>query len=347
MTASAGDVIAVGGVFERRPPLNLAPEDRPLFEGAYRYDCPDATIERLEDVTVSARGDLFQGLRVLPASFPSAYHFATRKRGRYLQRALDSAFRAKKRVKGDRLWITDQWSANYFHWFCDCLPRLEASLAVLDHPTVMLPHKLGRLNFVLESLGAFEIGGVDVMPTRPSVARVEGLWLPSATAGTGNFNTPLIRRVSERLHRHFGCDARTNAGGARVYISRAKATRRRVLGEEGIADVLSRHGVERYFFEDLPFARQVCLSADAGLLVSLHGAGLANMLFMAPGSTILEIRQRGDARNNCYFSLANALGHRYVYMLAEPATENQDPATGDVHVDPTALDLAIRAAKTR
>jgi len=67
-------------------------------------------------------------------------------------------------------------------------------------------------------------------------------------------------------------------------------------------------------FEDLTWEEQVKLSFNTKLMISIHGAGLTNMLFMHPNSDIVEIRRKGDYHNNCYYSLASALSHNYYYM---------------------------------
>ena len=37
---------------------------------------------------------------------------------------------------------------------------------------------------------------------------------------------------------------------------------------------------------------------------------------------VFEVRRSKDTRNNCYFSLANSLDHKYYYMLADSETED-------------------------
>jgi capsular polysaccharide biosynthesis protein len=55
---------------------------------------------------------------------------------------------------------------------------------------------------------------------------------------------------------------------------------------------------------------QAQLFSDADVLVSLHGAGLANMLFMRPGSFIVEIMP-GEYDKPTYRELSRNLGHDY------------------------------------
>src|SRR5688500_19312228 len=53
----------------------------------------------------------------------------------------------------------------------------------------------------------------------------------------------------------------------------------------------------------LSFEEQVKLLSRARYVVSNHGAGLTNMLFMRDDTKVLELRHRSDYINNCYFIL--------------------------------------------
>ena len=94
--------------------------------------------------------------------------------------------------------------------------------------------------------------------------------------------------------------------------------------------MLKQFGLESYCLEDISFLDQIRLLAQAKLLISNHGAGLTNMLFMPAGSRVIEFRKENDCINNCYFSLANALGLDYLYLLTKPL---KDDHNSDVMID--------------
>jgi capsular polysaccharide biosynthesis protein len=89
--------------------------------------------------------------------------------------------------------------------------------------------------------------------------------------------------------------------------------------------------------ENHSFAEQVRIASRARYLVSNHGAGLTNILFMSPDTNVLELRHVTDRVNNCYFTLASALNLNYFYQSCEPADRDEDPHTGDLKVDSRAL----------
>jgi hypothetical protein len=66
------------------------------------------------------------------------------------------------------------------------------------------------------------------------------------------------------------------------------------------------------------------------------------MLFMQPGTNVLEFKLASDYNNLCYFSLASALGLRYYYQICLPTSENTNPITGNYIVDADQLERNIR-----
>ena len=113
---------------------------------------------------------------------------------------------------------------------------------------------------------------------------------------------------------------------------------RKIVNENECVELLRSYGFRILILEDYEFYEQVRLCLAAKHMVSNHGAGLTNMLFMRAGSSVLELRKKNDFSNNCYFSLASALDHRYFYQLCDSPNERQDPQRADLIVDCRALE---------
>ena len=112
-----------------------------------------------------------------------------------------------------------------------------------------------------------------------------------------------------------------------VWLSRGKFnSRRAIFDERQVFDQVTRviasektlglswstefMDVTRVSFKNGTLSSQGQMFSDADVLVSLHGAGLANMLFMRPGSLIVEIMP-GDYDKPTYRELSRNLGHDY------------------------------------
>jgi len=78
---------------------------------------------------------------------------------------------------------------------------------------------------------------------------------------------------------------------------------------------------------------------ESKISVSLHGAALTNMLFLAPNTKVLELRNRDDATAQCYFNLAAALGLPYYYTLNNG--DSSETIITDFTIDVDALRTAL------
>jgi capsular polysaccharide biosynthesis protein len=237
------------------------------------------------------------------------------------------------------LWVTDYWSRGYFHWLTDALPRLFVMRDRLDQLTLMLPGAFETLDFVSAALAAFGVRSVGFIK-QDEVLECRSLLMPTHTAPSGQFREETIRGVRDVLLSAFG-NSDGQATAERVYISRRAAGKRRIANEEQIIPILTSKGFQIVCAEDLTFEQQVRLASQTRYLVSNHGAGLANMLFMPAQGKILELRHRADYINNCYFVLSSALGLNYFYQLCDAQNPYADPHTADLIVEPKELENSL------
>ncbi len=300
---------------------------------------PAARLLELRAVRLSPDGLLFRAGRVLPESFAFGYLFeAWRSRRRRVAKflALNYGVRRSRNLDEDAVWITDDWSHGYFHWLADALPRLFLIKDRLEAWTLVLPHRYRTLPFVEPSLHAFGARRVRYLEAG-EVLRCRRLFLPTHVAPSGLHHAETVRGVRQILLRAFGNGSGEGAG-ERLYISRQSARRRRIVNEDEVLRLLRRFGFQVMQAENCSFPEQVRRAGQASCLVSNHGAGLTNMLFIAPGRSVLELRHAADAVNNCYFTLASPLALNYFYQACEPAARDRDPHTADLLVDTRRLE---------
>lgn len=337
----------------RRPePLNLCEEDRWLFANAAEMTLPSRELTTLSDVEVFGRGPLRQAGEYLPTSFVSPEHLVEWKRRRnHWRSAAERLVQRAKPFDSPALWITDNWSCGYYHWFGDALPRLEAFLdeLPLSELTLLLPYKFGRAAYFRDSLQPFGLKEVRVL-NRFERLRCRELFMPSHVAPTGNFDELVMRSMRHRFVSACAhpadapsADVQSTDSPERIYISRRLAPSRRVANEDELTPVLEKHGVVTITAEKLSWREQVQLIGAAKVLVSSHGAGLTNMLGMKSGTQVMEIRAERDDKNNCYFTLAAAMQMHYYYLLAAREQPDAVVHATDLVVDPEQLDEALSA----
>lgn len=323
-------------VSRRKLPVNFNQDDLGLFSDELERVIPQTRLLKRYNVGVSAEGILFQRGKMLPESFAFPANRESWKRRSVLKFFVNNyLFRRRKRFERESIWVIDDWSPGYFHWLADVLPRLFTIRERLKDLILLLPHKYKELEFVQASLEPFIIGGVEYIDAS-EVLFCRKLMVPTQTAPSGHYNDELIREVRNLLVGFYASELREMPGD-RVYISRSLAPKRRIGNEEEVIEALREFNFRIIRAEDHSFREQVRIASQARYLVSNHGAGLTNMLFMGPSTNVLELRYANDNVSNCYFTLASALDLNYFYQSCEPANRSEDPHTADLKVDAGAL----------
>ncbi len=323
-------------VSTRALPRNLRPEDEPLFRHEYEMDIPASVLLKLNDVTILPFGWFFDGWRIDPEGCVNRTIPRRKVHARAMADRLLGIFQGHEH-RDAGLWVTDHRARAYFHWMTEALPRLHVAQRHGVEGRLLLPAHYARLPFVTETLTAFGVEKPIYLP--PDKVTVVGrLNLATTTAPSGSFSDALFRDVGQRLKAHF---AAGKCPSRRIYISRRLATRRRIRNEDQLLPILSRFGFETVVMEKLGMAEQIAVCSEAAILVSNHGAGLTNMMFMAPGGKVMEIRKQADDHSNTFFSEASAMGLDYFYLLAPPANPLRSAHTADLMVDPARFATAL------
>lgn len=325
----------------RKLPVNFRQDDLWLFGHELEREIPPAKLMEMENVWVSADGFLFKKGRILPESFAFPANLKNWKKKSILKfLATNYLLKKRRKFKPDAVWIVDDWSHGYFHWLADALPRLLIVKDRLIDSVLLLPQRYEKLAFVRSSLASFGVRNVKFI-NQEEVLLCRKLIVPTHTAPSGHYNEELIGQVRDLLVNSVGEAPELNPS-PRVYISRGKALIRRIKNEEEVIEVLRDFDFKIVHFEDHSFEQQVKIAAQSRHLVSNHGAGLTNMLFMPSGSNVLELRNRTDRINNCYYTLASALNLNYFYQTCEAEDPDEDPHSANLLVDTQALRANLR-----
>jgi capsular polysaccharide biosynthesis protein len=294
----------------REKPRNLLETDLHLFKDAFAIEIKKRAVWRLSNARV-LKYAVFS-LRRLKCftAFTHILPFRRIARLKLLYRLLTPAQTLDKGI-----WITDEWSAEYYHWLNDALPRLISVTHLADESfRVVLPAFYEDRPYIPQTLSLLGIRPYYYNPGKQ--LKVSTLLLPAHTSPLGNSNPDLINRLRSLLAVQSGA-----APHRKIYISRQKAKVRKVVNEAAVIACLEQYGYEVHFLEDYTIAQQIALLSQAVAITGLHGAGLTDMLFMPPGGQVLELRNEED-RNNCYFALSSDLGHAYYYLTSKGNTAN-------------------------
>jgi hypothetical protein len=220
---------------------------------------------------------------------------------------------------------------NYYHWLVDYLPRLllawKAGLR-RSIPILLNEDLAPYQRSALERLGIDQSQMVHVRSDE--CMHVRKLWVPTFAASTTVCHpvVPVLLRqcfVEQKLHQQIGC--------RRIFLTRSDADTRRAVNEADLWKLLELYGFERVIASELKFEDQVALFSQASVVVGLHGAGLANILFCPKGTAVIEI-SLSTFRVTSMLMLARVCGLRHEFSDACIATEwSENPLLNDWLVD--------------
>ncbi len=232
-------------------------------------------------------------------------------------------------------------SGNYYHWVHDGLLRLHGAEQHLPRGVkYLVPPTLREFQReTLSMLGLCEEQLVSFCGDE--VWECERLWLASLPP-SGAELPDAVTWLRERV-----CSATSTPSpepNRRLYISRRRATHARVVNEDVLVQVLEGHGFEIIETEDMSFAEQVRLFSQAESIVAPHGAGQTNMLFASArckNLELLEPRWASDGHAYVFWALAETLGQRFRYVVAESVENPNSPGRANLYVPPAVLDRAV------
>jgi capsular polysaccharide biosynthesis protein len=134
------------------------------------------------------------------------------------------------------------------------------------------------------------------------------------------------------------------ATAKRIYVSRGnQPNTRRLINEAECMSVFRKHGFVRINPGELTVAEQIRVFASAETIIGLHGAGFANLVFVQPGTRVLEIFSRKFISTSSYNITTCIPDVKYNYLVD---TDNIDECGGggvqtDILLSSARLETAI------
>lgn len=301
---------------KRALPVNLNGSDTPLFESEYSKTLNEAAIYDLQKAVITYEGVVYCNNNLIPESAQGKL------RKDFYEHVLWARKTKQTNSIGPYLIVFNKWSMAYYHWLAEVLPKLIWFSANnnIEQYTLLLPDS-HRQNFILDYLNKLGYNKVVYFNADENI-RLENAKYISEFSQTGNIRP----EVAADIRSYY---SNTENAGKMVYISRAKSPKRKVVNEEQLLRLLTGFGVEVVYTDNMPVEEQIDIFSKCKLLIAIHGAGLTNMLFMPTGGKIIELRLHGDNTNNCYFSLASALGLPYYYSLCESSDTSKSTQEAD------------------
>lgn len=219
-------------------------------------------------------------------------------------------------LSGDVMPLVGRLDTNYFHWLTESCAQIEG-LEIYQRETGRSPTVLirgGGPAYLRESLELLGVSSGQIAAweeTTPPTA-VNGLVVGSIPGNRVACAPRSLRWLRER----FLAGARVSAqGGRKLYIRRRVGGWRSAVNDEELSNLLAGRGFEVVRPEGMSLADQVRMFAQADVIIGMHGAGLANILF-APRATLIELT--GAYGGGEYYSMSTCLGNPYHPLPCAP-----------------------------
>lgn len=291
-------------------------------------------LKLLHNHTVLEDGAVFRQLRLVPESVMliagsriSLHNWKGLARIRL-------SFKRRKLHASHTYLVAHNTYSGFYHWLLESVPRLLEAQRSLSDFTLLLPASYNA-TFYADTLRLLGIHKVERL--QPRIAyRVPRLALAYTDVSMGDYSTAMLADLKATLFRALPALPAAQPK-QRLYVSRKKAVRRKILNEAAVEAALTARGFRIVCFEDYNFEQQVHLSSAAEVLIGIHGAGLTNIVFQPENAAVVELRKFDGGENTFYTSLAATLGLRYhlLYCPAEDVKKSVQDA--DLYVDIPAL----------
>ena len=299
-----------------------------------RYKSPLRAVE-FKNIFLTPSGiGLKNGLPIKETLYPQN---KTRYLVHFYLYALYSFFtKPKFRLKaGAYVGIHSHWGRGYHHWLSEILAKILYLKGNLSKLTLILPEDYP--GFAFQSLEAFSFKEVLTIPQGHSIQAKEIVLIENPYSGM--FNPRDMEKIRSHCWDFYQCVPKPTLN---LYISRDSVAFRRVANEAEVIEFLESRNFQIVHPEKLTFREQVLLFSQCANLISIHGAGLTNCMFMRPGTNLLELYRdlpkNGDGQNLCFKHLAEACNLNYsVQFFPEGQNRSKKANDADIVVDLTQL----------
>lgn len=227
---------------------------------------------------------------------------------------------------------------NYYHWFVESLKKLHLVIELLPKDVFFIvPNNLKAWQY--ESLEAIGINKNRLCCFKSNEFwELESLYFspPMFWDATPDSYEWLQKSMYKKLNIIPSNEKRTE----RIYISRSLASRRKIINEAEVENILEQYNFRKYLLENLPFREQVTLFAKAEAVVAPHGAGLTNLMFAQPGTFVLELFEP-SVKSPCFYILSDCMTHKYHYLIGESHIDSAEP-NNNIYVSTSKLEQALK-----
>lgn len=223
---------------------------------------------------------------------------------------------------------------NYSFWITSSLYRLIMLYKSGKDFTLLYPEEWDNIPYVTESLKAFPNLKKYKIPSGVHV-QVPHLLMPEVRPFTACFDGTELQTVRNYMTAHIPTELLNKIYPEKIYITRKKAKYRKVENEQEVIDYLTPKGFSVIDFDDLSFWEQVALMKGVKEFVSIHGAGMANLVFAQPQIKIIELMHEFTSPKTyrfVFWILCSLLNQEYTALFCETLPNHENELMRDLQI---------------
>lgn len=235
--------------------------------------------------------------------------------------------------KGITASCVDHWASNYYHWVAHTIPILHVLSQTGTPVRLVLPEHMHPWQFeTLELFGLTSAAHIRLQQGRQYAFKTLD-YITFVNGSTDFAVSDVSRDAYARLRQT--ADATTKPARRRLYIERGSSANRHVPNEAELAEGLEKLGFERVHPETLSLTEQIRLFSDAGMVMGMLGAGMANIAWCQPGTFVYELVPSHHI-NPCFAAMATQGGLTYWADVFETGAAQEN------HTDNAAIPLPVK-----
>ncbi|ACH37456.1 MAG: hypothetical protein ACD_75C01423G0001 [uncultured bacterium] len=233
-------------------------------------------------------------------------------------------------LKSDEPVVVCPPAAGYYHWLLEVLPNLLFALSRFPEVKIVLPENSPA--YVMDGLSMIlgpEAADRFIFCSTP--LKVRNLVMPQYLTAPEFTSPQVIDLLKSQVKPKVVAEETSGvpASGTKLYISRRKSRRRRLLGEEELERKLQEKGFSILHLEGVSFQEQIRIFHQADTVVSTHGAGLSNLVWSEPPCRVIEIFPKNYILD-CFAWLSFSQGFDYRYVICSTGHKIDDEAMAAV-----------------
>ena len=218
---------------------------------------------------------------------------------------------------------------NYYHWLIDVLPKiliLEDEIKKNKIKNILVPNYEKR--YQIESLRCFfkknDTNFINLSQNK--FLQFDNVIFCTNNSNFEFYNYDLLKKFKNKILKYIKLKKiKAKYDYKKIYIDRFDANKKKdrfLANEKKLKNKLKKEGFKFITLSNYSFFEQVLIFNNAKLIVGLHGAGLANILFVKKSTKIIELTN--SEWPDMYYKLSKCLNLNYNKIICNKVNKNSN-----------------------